>query len=132
MMNLDVWAGSEKGWAIANTEPHYPEHPVSGGDISFTPTIKDGAAQDPIALRGHTGKVLSLAFSPRNGNLLVSASLDRTIKVWNVANGRCVNTLTEHKGAVNCVEFSSNGKMLVSGSADATIKLWNMLEDRRR
>ena len=38
-LNLDVSAGAEGGWAIANEEPHYPDQPVSVGEISFTPVL---------------------------------------------------------------------------------------------
>src|SRR5258708_40086091 len=36
-------------------------------------------------LTGHTGNVLSLAFSP-DGNTLASGSVDTTIRLWNVQN----------------------------------------------
>jgi hypothetical protein len=128
-VNLDVSAGSEKGWAIANVEPHYPDYPITTGEISFTPTTRDGAARFPIALRGHTGRVTSLAFSPQGGKWLVSGSLDKTIKIWRPATAKCVATLTDHAGPVYSVEFSRDGKRLVSGSADGTIKLWKMPEE---
>jgi WD40 repeat protein len=125
-LNLDVSAGSDNGWAIANEEPHYPDNPVVAGEISFTPAPKDGAVQFPIALRGHKGRVTSLAFTPRSGKRLVSGSRDSTIKIWEPATARCIGTLTAHTGPVLCVKFSRDGKTLVSGSADGTIKLWNM------
>jgi WD40 repeat protein len=125
-VNLDVSASSDFGWAIANEEPHFPEHPVTIGEISFTPALKNGTAQFPIALRGHTGRVCALAFSPLGKQFLFSGSLDNTIKIWNPATASCVATLKDHAGGVYCLKFSKDGKTLVSGSGDTTIKLWEM------
>jgi WD40 repeat protein len=125
-LNLDVSAGRDNGWAIANVEPHYPDQPITTGEISFTPRPKGGTAQFPIALRGHTGKVTCLAFTPKDGKWLISGSLDKTIKIWIPETAICVATLRSHTGAVRCVTISEDGKTLVSGSADATIKLWDL------
>lgn len=67
----------------------------------------------PEVVRGHAGKVFSVAFSP-DGKLLASANQDRTIRLWNPATGVLVNTLTGHPGQIFCVSFSPDGKHLVS------------------
>jgi WD40 repeat protein len=59
--------------------------------------------------------VLSVAFSP-DGRLLASGSWDDgTIKLWDVATGSLVRTLSGHTGAVNSVAFSPDGRLLASG-----------------
>jgi WD40 repeat protein len=45
-------------------------------------------------LRGHTESVQSVAFSP-NEKILASASQDRTVKLWDLATGRCTATLDD-------------------------------------
>ncbi len=74
---------------------------------------------------GYTGYVHSVAFSS-DGGLLASGSADRTIKLWEVATGREVRTLTGHTDTVLSVAFSPDGRLLASGSYDKTIKLWDI------
>jgi WD40 repeat protein len=66
-----------------------------------------------------------VAFSP-DGQFLASGSWDTTIKLWEVASGREVRTLTGHTGWVLSVAFSPDGQFLASGSGDKTIKLWDI------
>jgi WD40 repeat protein len=71
-----------------------------------------------------------VAFSP-DGRLLASGSADNTIKLWDVATGSEVRTLTGHTDDVNSVAFSPDGRLLASGpwdktGWDKTIKLWDV------
>src|SRR5262249_29006338 len=75
-------------------------------------------------LRGHTGAVTSVAFSP-DDRLLASGSADQTIKLWSTTSGKEVLTLKGHTGRVNSVGFSPDGKRLISGSADKTVRIWD-------
>ncbi|MFM6515812.1 MAG: WD40 repeat domain-containing protein, partial [Microcystis panniformis] len=76
-------------------------------------------------LTGHSGVVLSVAYSP-DGRYLASGSQDKTIKIWEVATGKELRTLTGHSGWVNSVVYSPDGRYLASGSWDNTIKIWRV------
>jgi WD40 repeat protein len=70
-------------------------------------------------------KVNSVAFSP-GGNYFISASDDRSIKLWSIQSQKEVSTLVGHSDCVNSVTFSPNGKYIVSGSNDCTFKFWSI------
>ena len=70
------------------------------------------------------GEVYSVAFSP-DGQTLASGSRDDTIKLWNVATGGSIATLTGDSCGVYSVAFSPDGQTLASGGYK-TIKLWDV------
>jgi WD40 repeat protein len=82
-----------------------------------------GTSDPPVVLRGHTGLVTCLAFSP-DGSRLASGSEDRTIKLWDPATGSEVLTLKGHDKPVLAVAFSADGNRLLSFSRDQ-IRVWD-------
>ncbi|AFY46334.1 WD40 repeat-containing protein [Nostoc sp. PCC 7524] len=74
-------------------------------------------------LKGHSGEVISVAYSP-DGKYLASVSDDNTIKIWESSTGKAVQTLQGHSSAVYSVAYSPDGKYLASASDDNTIKIW--------
>ncbi|KAJ2779780.1 hypothetical protein H4R18_003808 [Coemansia javaensis] len=80
-----------------------------------------GAFEDPFALTGHTVAVNAVHL---HGDMLVSASGDRTIKAWDLATRSCVLTLDDHVRGVACLDF--DGRYIVSGSSDHTIRVWDV------
>ena len=75
-------------------------------------------------LEGHSSSVYSVAFS-QDGKIVASGSVDKTIRLWDTATGKSLQTLEGHSGYVFSVAFSQDGKMVASGSYDKTIRLWD-------
>ncbi|OBT75403.1 hypothetical protein VF21_05711 [Pseudogymnoascus sp. 05NY08] len=75
-------------------------------------------------LEGHSDGVRDVAFS-HDGQLLASASSDRTVRLWNPATGAELQKLESHSGEVMSVIFSHDGQLLASASKDQTVRLWN-------
>ena len=71
------------------------------------------------------GTVGSLAFSA-DGKTLAGGRLDGAIRLWDLATGREIRTLTGHSAHIPAMAFSSDGKMLASASADHTARLWDL------
>ena len=64
--------------------------------------------------------------------MLVSGSWDDTVRLWEVATGQALKTLTEHEGGVYSVSFSPDGKTFASGGWDKAVRLWEIPTTRVR
>ena len=81
-------------------------------------------ATDTPNLTKHTRAIKTLAFTA-DGKTLVSASLDTTIRLWDVETGNSRLMTDGHTRAIYGLSFLKDGKTLVSGSSDCTLRLWN-------
>jgi WD40 repeat protein len=80
--------------------------------------------QELLALKGHSGFVSSVVYSP-DGKRLATASTDKTVKVWYAETGQELLTVEGHSEYPNGVAFSADGHRLAGGSADGTVKIWD-------
>ncbi len=72
-------------------------------------------------LTGHTDSINSLAVLP--DGLLVSGSLDKTIRIWSPKSGEAIKILTGHTNWICSLAVLLDGS-LASGSFDRTIRIW--------
>ena len=83
------------------------------------------AQREKQILRGHSEGINEVRFSPQ-GLRVVTASRDRTARLWSVRTGETLATLKGHEGQVNGAEFSPDGTRVVTVSSDKTARLWNV------
>jgi WD40 repeat protein len=97
--------------------------PTQSPNCVKTPTPMVAIEEPVINLKGHTGKVLSVDFSP-DGNLVASGSTDDTLRLWQVNPGRLLRTMHGHPFPILALAFSPNGTFLVTGSTDSLLRTW--------
>ncbi|XP_066265197.1 beta-TrCP-like [Branchiostoma lanceolatum] len=73
-------------------------------------------------IRGHSDKVLSVAFE---GRRMASGSADKLVRVWDIKTGNLLHTLKGHTKGIWCLQFFTK-HLILSGSYDSTIKIWNL------
>ena len=86
--------------------------------------LRRACQHNDAILTGHSDMVSSAEFSP-DGNRLVSASKDHTIRIWDANSGSGLRTLRGHTGQVLSASFSPDGKRIVSASDDKTVRIWD-------
>ncbi|KAI4355611.1 hypothetical protein L6164_004368 [Bauhinia variegata] len=70
----------------------------------------------------HKGPITSIAINTVE-DILYSASMDKTLKVWRISDLRCIETFTAHHEPINCIMVGGDG-VLYTASDDATVKVW--------
>jgi tetratricopeptide (TPR) repeat protein len=75
------------------------------------------------SMRHHAG-VYSAQFSP-DGQRVVTASFDRTARLWDAASGKSIGEPMKHEAVVYSAQFSPDGQRVVTASHDKTARLWD-------
>lgn len=76
---------------------------------------------DPVAsLEGHQFYVTCAKYSP-DGTKIASCSEDRTVRLWDVATGKCITTIKAHNSGINSLSFSPDGNLVRGATARACV-----------
>jgi WD40 repeat protein len=123
----------------------FPGHPNPINSIAFSPdggtlasgdgshngsvvvtlwNVKTGKEMRTLRQRAHNNNAPAV-FSPDNKTLAIP-TVNRAIKLWDLATGREPKSLPGHAENVFTALFSPDNKMLATGSFDKTIKLWDV------
>jgi WD40 repeat protein len=78
----------------------------------------------PLALLQHPDKVWSATFS-LDGSRVVTASADKTARVWDTATGKLLGAPLQHQDEVVSAAFSPDGSRVVTASVDKTARIWD-------
>ncbi|CAI9114169.1 OLC1v1014830C1 [Oldenlandia corymbosa var. corymbosa] len=103
-----TWEGTIKHVRLATI-------PRTGGYVRSYITGKD-------KLMKHAGPITSLAINVSD-DILYSASVDKTVKVWRISNLKCIETIHAHQEPINAIVVADDG-VLFTASDDASIKVW--------
>jgi WD40 repeat protein/serine/threonine protein kinase len=102
------------------------------GTARIWDAMKGGTLQEPsvwssafarFELR-HDGKVNWAEFS-RDDQLVVTASADKSARVWDAASGALKQELRGHKSEILLARFSPDGKFVATATAEGTLHIWN-------
>jgi len=84
---------------------------------------------------GHGDEICDLKFSQSDKWLLVTASKDESLRLWNLQTATCIAILSGHYGhrdSVISVAFHPLGHSIISGGMDTTIKMWSLNNDEMK
>jgi WD40 repeat protein len=125
VLSFAMSAGRVASWSFDQT--------IIVWDTDLGPSSSWRGLQRKAVLRGHTAAVLSCAFFP-DGDRLVSASADGTLRIWDLETGETLHVLTGHAGPVRAVALDTEyisglrgriAEQIVSASDDRTLRIWN-------
>ncbi|MFP6691457.1 MAG: WD40 repeat domain-containing protein [Pirellulales bacterium] len=126
-------------WNIAGAQLEVFKYKLALHGVSFTADNKSvaaGAVDNSLHLvqsslvtiiSGHQGAVTGVAFSA-DGAQLFSGGADKTVRQWNLADGKQLRTLAGPTDAVTGLAISGDGGRLAAASADKSVYTWNAKE----
>ena len=78
---------------------------------------------------GHKNKIDAVSYSP-DGKLILSASWDNTVKLWDAETGVLLRNIEAHREEVSDAQFSPDGSLFFTLSWDQSIKLWETVSGK--
>eukprot|EP00252_Welwitschia_mirabilis_P005887 TRINITY_DN16480_c0_g1_i2.p1 TRINITY_DN16480_c0_g1~~TRINITY_DN16480_c0_g1_i2.p1 ORF type:complete len:983 (+),score=173.51 TRINITY_DN16480_c0_g1_i2:356-3304(+) len=80
------------------------------------------------SFHGHTDDVLDLSWS--KSRLLLSSSMDKTVRLWHLLSNTCLRIFS-HNDFVTCIQFNPvDDRFFISGSLDKKVRIWS-IPDRK-
>jgi WD40 repeat protein len=112
---------------------------------AVAPTLRDGmpvpqlakeglmtaysVAKNSQPLHGHTDRVDSAVFDP-SGMRVLTASTDRTARIWDAHTGRQLMLFAGHRAMLTTAIFSPDGGLVLTTSSDGTARIWEVASGR--
>lgn len=105
---------------------------ITGGERGVIRVIDVWTRAVVRTLVGHGASVNGLAVHPRDSTLLLSASKDESIRMWNLRTGTMVAVfagIKGHRGEVIGVDFDTTGTKFASCGLDYSVRVWDIVHD---
>lgn len=119
----------------------FSEHLTAATDVNFSPDEKSVLSaeekyivywKDAVSgfigrqrMYGHTSSITSVEIS-NDMKIIISASYDRTLRIWNVENGDSVHLINAASGRFTEVKINPASNQFASGGTDSTINIWDL------
>ncbi|WOG99200.1 hypothetical protein DCAR_0518548 [Daucus carota subsp. sativus] len=110
---IRVW--SRRTWEGITKHVKLATIPKMGGYVRSYISGKD-------KMMKHMAPISSLAIN-LSDDIIYSASLDKTVKVWRISDLKCIETIQAHSAPINAIALGEDG-VLYTASDDATVKVW--------
>lgn len=131
-----VWSIEDEAWEVILYDQPCGQSLALTGDAGMVAVDTELEDQPNVLIHEtRTGDVVTavshaamwrggLDFSPDDSRL-VSGGVDGTARVWDVATGERLLTLTGHTGPVEDVAYTPDGRRVVTASSDGTVRIWD-------
>ncbi|XP_028783485.1 WD repeat-containing protein 44-like [Neltuma alba] len=92
--------------------------------VHIPETVFSFSEKPHCSFHGHSDDVLDLSWS--RSQLLLSSSMDKTVRLWDMESRACLQVFT-HSDYVTCVQFNPMDEdYFISGCLDAKVRIWNI------
>ena len=143
------WDGTIRLWNLKKGTTRYTlvDHKKDVLSVAFSPDNRQicsgsmdkqvkiwniqGVCRFTIEQNQHTDWVSCVRYyHDKNLPLVVTASWDKTIKVWDNQAMALKYTFVGHKAQVNTLDLAANTNILASGGRDGKVNIWNLVDGR--
>lgn len=119
------------GWTY-NVDGHHEWWVCAAGRKGVVRVINPHSGTLYTSLTGHGEAINDLKVHPRDPSLLLTASKDESLRLWNLRTGAVVVVfagLKGHRGEVVYADFNRDGSKFASCGIDNSIRIWDIYDD---
>jgi WD40 repeat protein len=137
---IEAWSLAQAANAVSALADGRPDRAVElalqANDIEAPPSQTVQALADVAynvagtrhVFSGHTGEVSRACLVP-GGRYAATGSADKTVRLWDIKNGKLVRTYSGHTAPVTDIAVNHDGMRLLSAAADGRMCLWEIDTD---